>query len=305
MTMSEGSAAVEFTGKNLCFVLGAPRSGTTWVQRLIASHPMVHTGQESYLFYWYLGPQLKKWKDDLAITEDMRGGIGLKCYLQDEEFRRDLKSYALMLMRPMVGDLKEGEIFLEKTPLHAFNIPEILELFPKSKIIHVLRDAREAVASMVTASRSWAKVRLGEMSAPQASKLWVSHVREVIRARHLIPDDQFLEIRYEQLLSAPERILGEAWAFLGLKYDQGMVEDAVRRNDASVVESKGTKIPLGGEAAKGGSGYVVEPSGFVGASRSSGWKSDLSLIQKFQVWTATRKMMQTVGYKEGFPLWGD
>jgi hypothetical protein len=45
------------------FLVGCPRSGTTWVQRLLACHPGIATGQESNLFEMYIGPQLRSCLD--------------------------------------------------------------------------------------------------------------------------------------------------------------------------------------------------------------------------------------------------
>ncbi|MBI3001835.1 MAG: sulfotransferase, partial [Deltaproteobacteria bacterium] len=39
-------------------IVGCPRSGTTWLQRLLASHPKIITGQESHVFDNYVGPQM-------------------------------------------------------------------------------------------------------------------------------------------------------------------------------------------------------------------------------------------------------
>jgi hypothetical protein len=293
----------DYRGQNLCFIIGAPRSGTTWLQRLIASHPLVHTGPESYLFFWYVGPQLKKWKDDLKIIDkDMRGGVGLGAYFLDDEYRKILKDYAMNLMKPMIGGLKNGEFFLEKSPLHAFSIGAILELFPESRFIHILRDARDVVSSLIVASHSWANVRLGNLDARSASKLWVSSVWEVERSKKLVPQTQFMEVRYENLRESPSTILEESWRFLGLKYDGSMLKDAVERNDAAVFERLGTKIPMGGEAAKLVGPYLKEPEGFVRSGGVGSWKKDLSFVQKVEVWAATRKLMKRVGYDEPFPL---
>src|SRR5579872_7450610 len=81
------------TGANLLFVVGCPRSGTTWVQRLLATHPCIRTGQESDLFDLYVGPQLRTWQQELTADSSGRGAVGLGCYFTDDEFRRTLKSY--------------------------------------------------------------------------------------------------------------------------------------------------------------------------------------------------------------------
>ena len=83
--------ALDYTGANLVFVVGCPRSGTTWIQRLLATHPMLRTGQESDVFDLYIGPQLRAWERELDPASSGRGGVGLACYFQDAEFRRVLK----------------------------------------------------------------------------------------------------------------------------------------------------------------------------------------------------------------------
>ena len=47
--------------QSLVLIVGAQRSGTTWVQRLLASHPAIVSGQESHLFSSYLGPMWQRW----------------------------------------------------------------------------------------------------------------------------------------------------------------------------------------------------------------------------------------------------
>ena len=60
---------LEYSGSNMLFVVGCPRSGTTWVQRLLATHPRIRTGQESDVFDQYIGPQLRAWEQELKPEE--------------------------------------------------------------------------------------------------------------------------------------------------------------------------------------------------------------------------------------------
>ncbi len=42
----EGSVlAMNYKGQSLVFIVGCPRSGTTWLQRLLSCHPQIRTGQ--------------------------------------------------------------------------------------------------------------------------------------------------------------------------------------------------------------------------------------------------------------------
>lgn len=146
----------QYTGNNIVFIVGCPRSGTTWLQQLLASYPKAKTGRETHLFSWLIGPQLRAWRkemDRLASRED-RIGVGPPAYFTEDKFLRNLKQYLLVLLQPMVGNLKQDEFFIEKTPNHALFIPEIVQMLPDSKIIHVLRDARDTVASLMAVNKS-------------------------------------------------------------------------------------------------------------------------------------------------------
>ena len=100
-TTARPIANPEYTGHNMVFIVGAPRSGTTWLQRLLATHPRIRTGQESKLFRWYIAPQLRMWamettRERNRETANGRGGTGLSCYFREEEFGSVLKHVPLV-----------------------------------------------------------------------------------------------------------------------------------------------------------------------------------------------------------------
>lgn len=121
-----------YKGHNLVLIVGCSRSGTTWLQRLLAGDPRVRTGQESFLFGRYVAPQLRAWRREFALERDPttatgRGGVGLSCYFEEHEFLAILRNYMWQLLRPLTGSLKPGELFVDKTPLNALYLPEISE----------------------------------------------------------------------------------------------------------------------------------------------------------------------------------
>ena len=112
----------EYAGEHLVFVVGCPRSGTTWVQRLLSCSPQVRTGQESNLFVDRIGLQLRRWRRALGLQE--RGGVGLGCYFTEPELIELLRDFMLKLLQRMMDPLTEGQFFVEKTPDHALYLPE-------------------------------------------------------------------------------------------------------------------------------------------------------------------------------------
>jgi hypothetical protein len=292
------SAALNYSGSNLVFIVGAPRSGTTWLQRLLAAHPRIQTGQESKLFRWYIGPQLRSWtmettRERSPRTANGRGGTGLSCYFHEEEFLRLLKQYLYSLLQPMIGQLQQGELFVEKTPSHAFCVDDIKRLLPESRIIHMLRDPRDVVASLLAVSRSWGAA-WAPSRATDAAALWADHVASVRRAARELSARDFHEISYERLSKAPEETLNYLARFLELDWSATDIQKAVEDNRPN--SASGTAIPLYGEVAERVGGFVKEPEGFVRTARPGSWKTELSLIQKLAVWRVCRRLMNEVGY---------
>lgn len=280
------------TGERLIFLVGCPRSGTTWLQRLLAAHPRIQTGQESNIFQEYLAPQFAHFYNGI---QSARGGVGMGCYLTEDEFLAVQHRYMSLLMEPMLAHLGSDQYFLEKTPQHALNLAEIARLLPQARIIHLLRDPRDVVASMLAASKGW-----GSGWAPGDAGVgaleWVRHVRAARTGPDLFGAGQYLEMRYEELLASPAEQLASCLKFLGLDWSAQELAAAVETNRAGGKQrGEGTAIALKGEAGKQNS-VVQEPTGFVRKARAGGWREELSQRDQFRVWRLIHQDMPEFGY---------
>jgi hypothetical protein len=295
------NTADSYRGHNLVFIVGSPRSGTTWLQRLLAANPKIQTGQESKVFRAYLSPQLRAWRWELnreknPETATGRGGTGLSCYFREDEFLRILRGYMLQLLDPMIRNLQPGELFVEKTPQHALCIAEIKEMLPECKIIHLLRDARDVVASLLHASRGWGAGWAPSQSG-KAAATWVRHVKSVRESAASLSEREFLEITYERLWGSTDSALREVSNFLGLDWSDDEMAEAIEANRSDAVRAgNGTSIPNRGEVAERSGAVVRDPRTFVRKAEPGGWRSDLSLGEKIRVWRVARKTMRQVGY---------
>jgi len=237
----------------------------------------------------------------LLDTELSGRPVGLSCYLTEEEFLQILKGYMFKLLEPMIGSLKPGEIFVEKTPSHALFIPEITELLPKARIIHVVRDARDVVASLLSASKSWG-ANWAPRNARGAARMWIRHVRAVKEAAGGLPADQFYEVRYEDLYASTKETLRGIIDFLRLKWDDEGMQKAIDQNRFDVARTTGgTKIELSGEWMKRLGEMVKEPLGFMDKGKPGRWREDLSFLDQLVVWQVAHRTMEEVGYSWTLP----
>jgi hypothetical protein len=283
-----------YDGHNIVFLVGAARSGTTWLQRLLASHPKIHTGQESFLFSSYIGPQLRNWRVETRTLSTGRGGSGMRAYLREGEFISILREEMLKLVQPMIGTLPEDHLFLDKTPNHAFWINEIIEMLPRARIINMLRDGRDVVSSLLAASKSWWS--WAPSNAYTASRVWARNVEAARKAIKKLTPEQFIEVRYEELLDHPQLVLQNISRFLGLEWDKDELLEAIHRNDAKVSKGNETVIPIKGEFATISGAQVKQPQGFIRRAKAGSWKQDLTPVEKMLTWIGASRTMAKVGY---------
>jgi hypothetical protein len=288
----------DYRGQDLVFLVGAPRSGTTWLQRLLASDPRIATGQESHLFSEFIGPQLRMWRKHARAAPGERGGVGPGCYHTEEQFLCLLREYMLQLLRPLLDARGDAEVFLEKTPGHALFVEEIHELLPEARFIHIIRDARDVVASMLAAAGSWGRAWAPHNTA-KAATLWMRHVRSAREAGRSLGQHCYIEVHYEDLHGDGVRVLQNLFDFLGLPTDVPALEWSLSSNSAEVLRSGGgTPIPVGGAFGRASGGHVREPAGFVGEARAGVWKQKLSMAQQAIVWWVAGRTMAEVGGSE-------
>ena len=138
----------------------------------------------------------------------------------------------------------------------------------------------------MAASQTWGSA-WAPRDARKAAELWREYVQTVRAAAKNLSDENFLEIRYEELLNAPQENLQRVPNFLGLHWSEEEIRQAIERNCPT--SGTVTPIPLYGEVANREGPFVKEPQGFVRQGLSGAWKSELSLLDRLRIWrVATR-----------------
>lgn len=117
------------------FLLGFVRSGTTWLEQILSSHPSVTAMEEEDLF-------VDVWRD-LLITD---AGLSRLPALSLEDINRRRAQYWARADKVLAKDSRR-EVIVDKLPLNTVNLLLIWRLFPEAKIIFALRDPRDAVFS--------------------------------------------------------------------------------------------------------------------------------------------------------------
>lgn len=218
MTDSAGRGAGD-RGADLVFVLGAPRSGTTWLQVLLEQHPRVTTCPETHLFDGYLAPLYERWQ-----WETETGLSGLSRLLDYDDLDGLARRFVRDVRERLVGDF-DGRVFVEKTPQHALHAELAAKLFPAARFLHVVRDPRDVVASLLAASEGW-----GSEWAPAgpagATQTWRRHVAG---AQEIAGTSRYREVRFGELKRDPAAAACDVYRWIGLEADDELCTRAAER----------------------------------------------------------------------------
>lgn len=207
------------------FIVGAPRSGTTLLSVILDRHSNISIPPETQFFGDFqpilrpviaqnslenlvsLALQADRVKDLAVTKEDVIQHLSYEGEKERDLFLALMKAYA-----KKTGCNKVGE----KSPLHLLHLRKITALFPKSKIVCIVRDGRDVV-------RSLKNVPWAEPGNPRRfllfCHLWNNCVEKIVEAQRSRFKDRFYLLRYELLLQEPERQVKNLCSFLGVNLD--------------------------------------------------------------------------------------
>lgn len=191
------------------FVVGLPRTGTTLVERILASHPDVTSADELSHFPALVKLMTGTASGGLPGAEEMRRATGL-------DFARLGQAY-VDSTRPLTGATPR---FVDKLPLNALYAGLIRRALPNAKIVCLRRDPMDATLSIY---RQMFFTRNHPYACSYDLEATARHVTLFERLaehwRRTLPEDGYMELRYEDLVSDQEGRTRALLAFLGLPWD--------------------------------------------------------------------------------------
>lgn len=215
------------------FIVGCGRSGSTLLWLMLNRHSRIYLAKESYFI-----PNLRsRWKPEMtdAAIDEFVDRLqtfpkppeqGVVNYLgwDISELRSMLygmrsESYS-ELVRAIYshGMRAEGKSWWgDKTPRYVMNLELLNRLFPGVRLIHLVRDGRDVALS-------YARCSWGPSSVRESALYWMTRVGVAHRFMKTHPDMPVCEVRYEDLVREPETALRTICEFIGVHYEDGMLD---------------------------------------------------------------------------------
>ncbi|MEI8335327.1 MAG: sulfotransferase [Actinomycetes bacterium] len=281
--------------KGLVLLVGAPRSGTTWLQQLLGAHPLIATPQETDVFSRFLQPLYDSWIRETRGGEEAivkRRFKGLHSVLTESEFTAIGRGIINEVVANAAGLKPGSEIVVEKTPAHSRCSSSISLFAPDAKIVHLIRDGRDVASSLVAAGNSW-----GGWWAPKtitrASEVWSEHIEG---ARDFAGMDGYLEVRYEDLRTDGASTLERVFAHIGVAATIEECELLIQAFALDKMALGESSIVIGGEFASAAS-ERREPEGFFGKGGSGSWRTQWGTRELLAFENSAGNLLIDLGYE--------
>jgi hypothetical protein len=191
------------------FVLSLPRSGSTLLQRMLATHPEVATASEP----WVLLPQLYALRERGAAAEyGHRTAARAIADFADslpggrDDYLAEVRRSTLALYERAAG---HASWFLDKTPRYHLVVDEIMALFPDARFVFLWRNPLAVAASMIDSfgRGHWNLDRYQVDLHGGIERLVAAH------ARH---DPRAVAVRFEDVVADPAAGTRAVFELLGL-----------------------------------------------------------------------------------------
>jgi hypothetical protein len=212
------------------FIVGCGRSGTTLLRVMLNKHSQIHIPEETW-FFPNLDEELRSGKlerdpkfiakrilelnphhfPDLDILDLENTINGLDLSDISELVASVNIHYALKHNKAIWGD---------KTPGYVMHLDLIKKLYPNAKVIHLIRDPRDVVPSLLK------YYSVGPQTKRWSTTIayWKTHVEQGMMDGPKYFGNNYLEIRYEDLVQDSKVVLESIFSFLNLDYEAKILE---------------------------------------------------------------------------------
>ena len=277
------------------FIIGCPRSGSTWTMFLIAQHPDVVVCQHNRLFdaltgfrEWFIrmkshgvtGPRFGM-SVVVPTAEKERGearGAKFLQLLPEDDFYTICRQAVSAVYDRIASHNPGAKVVVDKTPENGRQGDFILRVFPDAYFLHIMRDPRAVSSSVMAAARSF------EPNFPPhargAARMWLSDTIKGQEIGRLTSN--YLEVRYESLKANGPEELQRIYSWLGLPSDLALCEKAV---ESSTIDRM-RPMTGGGHFRKG---------------ETDSWRGDLSSGDVRIVEYLAGDLMDELGYQRTLP----
>lgn len=214
------------------FIVGVHRSGTTLLRYILSSHPDVYVPEESdFIPRFFLHRPTRPLSsqkvaeylhiifNEYRFVRDWQGEMPDPQTVWMDIASNPTPAAFLDALYTRYAQQNQAYRWGDKTPIYASYISLLHQIFPEARFIHIIRDGRDAALSML---EKYASDEF-HVDVYFAAWNWVRRIRAAQKAARQLPAQQYVEIRYEDLVADAAPIVRQLCTFLDLDFRPEML----------------------------------------------------------------------------------
>lgn len=210
LTKPDGAFPPNLGGKTPVFIVGMPRSGTTLIEQILASHPNVFGAGEL-----------------IDLHEVIHGAVGAITgqpftawapKLTADDFQHLGEEYLERVWRLN----PEAAYITDKMPANFFYIGMIRRMLPQARIIHAMRDPMDSCLSCF--ARLFNDTMAFAYDLGTLGRYYVRYMQLMDHWQATLPEGTILNVRYEEVVADVEGQARRMLAYLGLPWDDACLD---------------------------------------------------------------------------------
>jgi hypothetical protein len=200
------------------FILSAPRSGSTLLQRVLAAHAGVATAAEP----WILLPLLTPLRGDMPGTSqrDQLVHEAVSDFVSAlpqgrADYLAAVRETALKLYATAAGP--DARFFVDKSPTYHLVVEELFEAFPEGRFVFLWRNPLAVMASAVELFDQ------GRWEVNRYTLALFQSIEDLVPASRRHADASYT-VRFEELVSGDQEVWRGLSDYVGLEHDPFVLE---------------------------------------------------------------------------------
>lgn len=194
------------------FIVGMPRSGTTLVEQILSSHPLVSAGGEEQKMSGLVNALVRETSGEVRYPRDIEriAPVGLKTVGEH---------YLSHMVQRFPGTTR----FTDKNPFNFFHVGLLSILFPNATIIHCHRDARDTCLSCYFQHFAEAKTMDFTTDLEDLGHFYNNYKRMMGHWNNVLPD-RLVNVAYEDMVADQESMSRMLIDRIGLDWDDACLK---------------------------------------------------------------------------------
>lgn len=273
---------------NPVFVVGCPRSGTSLVGAIVASHPACRGLPETHFFTHGGFPEMRElvmdtawpaqaveYLDNLSCAgERILPAVGRTKASAREQLAAVVPSMGQVFDCLRHPGIESWKRLVDSTPQHLLVTNVIRRFFPTAPIIAVVRDPRDTAYSLQ-------QVPWGDKSFSANLFTWTRYATEI--ERQLVLDQHFHCVKYEWVLRSPFKAANKLARIIGERFDYDMLHHGAAAEAMTLNAERPWKKNVGQK---------------IDTSRGYAWKGRITAAERAAVHEqVSYRLMATFGYE--------